>query len=89
MSSPAAHTPQPVRLDAQVIALVGVAHGTSHFFHLIVAPLFPWLKTAFGLSYSELGLIVTVFFMVSGAGQALAGFVAAAALARGGPGRVE
>ena len=75
MSSPAAHTPQPVRLDAQVIALVGVAHGTSHFFHLIVAPLFPWLKTAFGLSYSELGLIVTVFFMVSGAGQALAGFV--------------
>src|SRR5690606_29744295 len=29
----------------------------------------------FGLTYSELGLLVTVFFAVSGVGQALAGFV--------------
>ncbi len=61
--------------DAQVITLVGIAHGTSHFFHLILAPLFPWLKDAFGLSYSELGLLMTVFFVVSGVGQALGGFV--------------
>jgi MFS family permease len=71
-TSPAQHS---LRRDAQVIGLVGVAHGTSHFFHLILAPLFPWLKEAFGLSYSELGLLVSVFFVVSGAGQALAGFV--------------
>ena len=45
----------PFRRDAQVIGLVGVAHGTSHFFHLILAPLFPWIKDAFGLSYAELG----------------------------------
>lgn len=63
------------RRDAQVIGVVGIAHGTSHFFHLILAPLFPWLKDAFGLSYSELGLLVSVFFVVSGTGQALAGFV--------------
>lgn len=61
--------------DAQVIALVGVAHGTSHFFHLILAPLFPWIKEAFGLSYAELGLLVSVFFVVSGIGQALGGFI--------------
>jgi len=61
--------------DARVIALVGVAHGTSHFYHLILAALFPWLKPAFGLSYAELGLLLTVFFIVSGVGQALAGFV--------------
>jgi FSR family fosmidomycin resistance protein-like MFS transporter len=63
------------RQDAQVISLVGIAHGVSHFFHLILAPLFPWLKDEFSLSYAELGLLMTVFFVVSGVGQALAGFV--------------
>jgi FSR family fosmidomycin resistance protein-like MFS transporter len=63
------------RRDAQVIGLVGVAHGTSHFFHLILAPLFPWLKQAFDLSYAQLGLLVSAFFVVSGIGQAIAGFV--------------
>ncbi|UCH47125.1 MAG: MFS transporter [Betaproteobacteria bacterium] len=66
---------QTLRADAQVIGLVGLGHGTSHFFHLLLAPLFPWLKEAFGLSYAELGLLMTVFFIVSGVGQALAGFV--------------
>ncbi len=61
--------------DTQVITLVGIAHGTSHFFHLILAPLFPWLKDSFDLSYSELGFLMTVFFVVSGVGQALGGFV--------------
>jgi MFS family permease len=63
------------RRDAQVISLVGLAHGTSHFFHLSLAPLFPWLKDAFAVSYAELGLLMSVFFIVSGVGQALAGFV--------------
>jgi len=64
-----------LRTDARVIGLVGLAHGTSHFYHLILAALFPWLKPAFGLSYAELGLLLTAFFVVSGIGQALAGFV--------------
>jgi MFS family permease len=64
-----------LRADARVIGLVGLAHGTSHFYHLILAALFPWLKPAFGLSYAELGLLLTAFFVVSGVGQALAGFV--------------
>ncbi|HCE10381.1 MAG TPA: MFS transporter [Oxalobacteraceae bacterium] len=68
-------TTTSLRQDAQVIGLVGLAHGVSHFFHLILAPLFPWLKEAFALSYAELGLLMTVFFMVSGIGQALAGFI--------------
>jgi MFS family permease len=64
-----------LRQDARVIGLVGLAHGTSHFYHLILAALIPWLKPAFHLSYTELGLLMTVFFVVSGIGQALAGFV--------------
>lgn len=64
-----------LRQDARVIGLVGLAHGTSHFYHVIMAALIPWLKPEFHLSYSELGLLMTVFFVVSGIGQALAGFV--------------
>ena len=67
--------PQAVRRENATMAIVGVAHGTSHFFHLTLAPLFPWLKDAFALSYAELGLLVTVFFVVSSIGQALSGFL--------------
>ena len=68
-------TPTSLRQDARVIGLEGIAHAVSHFFHLILASLFPWLKDAFGVSYAELGLLMTVFFVISGAGQALSGFV--------------
>jgi FSR family fosmidomycin resistance protein-like MFS transporter len=64
-----------LRQDARVIGLVGLAHGVSHFYHLILAALFTWLKPEFGLSYAQLGLLMSVFFVVSGIGQALAGFV--------------
>jgi MFS family permease len=58
-----------------VISLVGFAHGTSHFFHFMIPPLFPWLMAEFGLSFTQVGLAMTTFFVVSGVGQALAGFV--------------
>ncbi len=61
--------------DARVVGVVGVAHSLSHFSQLLLAPLFPWLKEAFALSYAELGLLMTIFFVVSGIGQSLAGFV--------------
>ncbi len=64
-----------LRDDARVIGLVSLAHGVSHFYHLILAALFPWIKPAFGLSYAQLGLLMTLFFVVSGIGQALSGFV--------------
>lgn len=69
------HTEQTLQQDAKVIGLVATAHGVSHFSQLLLASLFPWLKLAFDLSYAELGLLMTVFFIVSGVGQALAGFV--------------
>ncbi len=63
------------RNNVEVIGLVGLAHSISHFFHLILAPLFPWLKIEFGLSYAELGLLMTVFFVVSTIVQATSGFI--------------
>lgn len=63
------------RADATVIGLMGLAHGTSHFFHMLLPPLFPVFIRDFGLNYSQLGLLVSLFFVISGIGQALAGFV--------------
>ena len=73
--SPGAPSAVPLRQDARTIALIGLAHGSSHFFHMLLPPLFPWLIGEFGFSYSELGLLVSVFFVVSGVGQALSGFL--------------
>ena len=64
-----------LRADTFTISAVSVAHGLSHFCQLLVPPLFPWLAAAFALSNTELGLLMTVFFVVSCGGQALAGFV--------------
>jgi MFS transporter, FSR family, fosmidomycin resistance protein len=67
--------PIPLKQDAAVIGLVGLAHGTSHFSHLLLAPLFPIFMRDFGLSYSDVGLLMSIFFIISGSGQAMAGFV--------------
>ncbi|OYY52504.1 MAG: MFS transporter, partial [Polaromonas sp. 39-63-203] len=63
-----------LRHDAGVMGLVGTAHLISHFSQLLLAPLFPWLKEEFAVSYTELGLLMTIFFVVSSAVQALSGF---------------
>lgn len=74
--APAAATAHAtLREDARTIGLIGLAHGSSHFFHLLLPPLFPFLIAEFGYSYSELGLLVSVFFVISGVGQALSGFI--------------
>src|SRR5258708_36085870 len=75
LSAAATATPSSLRHDATVISLVGFAHGTSHFFHFVLPTLFPWLMRDFGLTFTQVGATMTVFFVVSGVGQALAGFV--------------
>lgn len=72
-ASPAAAV--PLRADAGVIGLVGIAHLISHYSQLLLAPLFPWLKDAFQVGYTELGFLMTIFFVVSCAVQAGSGFV--------------
>ena len=80
MNSATAPRPAPshhgnLAQDAGVIGLVGAAHLISHFSQLLLAPLFPWLKDAFAVSYTELGFLMTVFFVVSCAVQAASGFL--------------
>jgi MFS transporter, FSR family, fosmidomycin resistance protein len=59
--------------DATIISLVGFAHGTSHFFHLMIPPLFPFFMAEWNLGFAAVGTLMTIFFVTSGIGQAIAG----------------
>ena len=49
--SPEQSAAQSRQRDIQTISLIGLAHGTSHFFHMLLPPLFPVFMREFGLSY--------------------------------------
>lgn len=74
MTTLSASSVRPWRQDALVIGIIGAAHSVSHFGQLLLPPLFPWLKDAFGVGYAELGALMSVFFVMSCAVQALSGF---------------
>ncbi|HYP82633.1 MFS transporter [Variovorax sp.] len=76
MNASATVSPQrSVGADAQLIGLVGLAHAISHFSQLVLAPLFPWIKEEFAVSYTQLGAVLTVFFIVSCIVQTASGFL--------------
>jgi MFS transporter, FSR family, fosmidomycin resistance protein len=62
------------RKDARVIGVVGTAHALSHFFQLVLPPLFPLLRAEFDVSFATLGALVSVFYVASGVCQFGAGF---------------
>jgi MFS family permease len=55
-----------LRNDAKVIGLISVAHFFSHFYMLVVPPLFPVLKETYGVGYAALGLLLTVGNIATG-----------------------
>jgi MFS family permease len=61
--------------DVRIIGLIGAGHYFSHFFQLVLPPLFPVLKDVFGVSYAELGIAMTAFYATSGLMQTPAGFL--------------
>jgi MFS transporter, FSR family, fosmidomycin resistance protein len=75
MNTTTAHAEPTLRTDATTIGVVSLAHGTSHFFQLALPPLFPWLANEFSLSFTQLGSLASLFYLVSAIGQAAAGFV--------------
>lgn len=53
------------RREHTAIWLVGGAHMVSHFYHLVLPPLFLLIKPALGVSYAELGFVMTVYFVAT------------------------
>ena len=67
--------PHSKREDWLTIMLVGLAHGSSHFFQLVLPSLYVSLAAAFDLDFARLGMLASIFFVVSGLCQVASGFV--------------
>ena len=63
------------RHDLKVMGLVGTAHFFSHFYILILPPLFPVLREEYGVGYVALGLALAVLNGITGLTQAPVGFL--------------
>jgi len=63
------------RQNGKVLGLIGAGHFMSHFYFLTLPPLFPFLKDAFGVSYTELGMMMTAIYGTSAVTQVPVGFM--------------
>jgi len=61
--------------DIRLIGSVSLAHCISHFYMLVLPPLFIAIQNEYGVSYTELGLAFTLFNGVSALLQTQAGFL--------------
>ncbi len=61
--------------ESRLIAAVCAAHMMSHYYMLLLAPLFVFVRADFNVSYTELALALTVFNVVSGLLQTPVGFL--------------
>jgi MFS family permease len=61
--------------DSKIIGLVCFPHMMSHFYYMVLPPMFSALQTAYGLSHLELGAVITAFGLAAGIGQTPVGFV--------------
>ena len=64
-----------IRREIEVGGLVAFAHLLSHFYMLVLPPLFPVFRRELGVGYIELGLAVTAFSVTTGALQTPMGFL--------------
>lgn len=58
-----------------MVGAVGAAHFVSHYYILLLPPLIPFVRADYGVTYTELGLALSVFNIVSAALQTPAGFL--------------
>jgi MFS transporter, FSR family, fosmidomycin resistance protein len=60
--------------ETRLVASVCFAHLVSHYFIVLLAPLFVFIRADYGVSYTELGLALTAFGAVSTVLQTPVGF---------------
>jgi len=61
--------------DVRLITVVCVGHFLSHFYGLVLPPLFPLLRTELGVSYAALGALITASAGASAISQPVSGFL--------------
>ena len=61
--------------ELRIIAPICVAHFLSHYYMILLAPLFAFVRADYGVSYTDLALALTAFNVVSAALQTPAGFL--------------
>ena len=64
-----------LRRDMRVIGLVSGAHFLSHFYQLVLPPLYLALRAEFDVSFAALGALTGTLFVASGVSQPVAGFL--------------
>jgi MFS family permease len=64
---PASHT--------RVVGVVSAAHLVSHYYIIVLAPLLPFVRAEYDVSYTEIGIALAAFNIVTAALQAPAGFL--------------
>lgn len=62
--------------EARMISSIGAAHFLSHFYFLLLPPVFLAVRAEYDVSYTELGFCIAVFNIVSAIFQTPAGFLA-------------
>ena len=59
----------------RIVGAVSAAHFVSHYYILVLAPLLPFVRADYGVSYTEIGFAFAAFNVVSAALQTPAGFL--------------
>jgi MFS family permease len=75
MTTPLLTWPKARASDFRIIACVSAAHFVSHYYILLLPPLFALVRSDYGVSFTELGLALTAFNIVSAAFQTPTGFL--------------
>jgi len=75
MTAPLLTLPSARTGDFKIISSVSAAHFVSHYYILLLPPLFDVIRSDYGLSFTELSLALTAFNIVSAAFQTPAGFL--------------
>jgi len=59
----------------RVVGVVSAAHFVSHYYIILLAPLLPFVRAEYGVSYTEIGFAFAAFNIVSAVLQTPAGFL--------------
>jgi FSR family fosmidomycin resistance protein-like MFS transporter len=75
MTETAIRLPRATRHETRLIGSISAAHFVSHYYFLLLPPLFLFVRDEYQVSYTELGLALTAFNVASAVLQTPAGFL--------------